>query len=139
MIYLPEGVQDFLFEQAQLKRSIEEKLLNLYESYGYNRVQTPTFEFDENFLHLYNERTLYTFSDKEGNSLTLRPDVTTQIARIVSTKLGEYLPAKFSYSSNVFRYEDFQVGKMREFTQAGVELHWCKQRRERCGDISSIN
>lgn len=126
MVYLPNGVQDFLPEEYRFKHSIEEKLRNTFIRYGYEEVMPPTFEYSSNFTGksglLFDENNLYRFFDKKGNILTLRPDVTTQIARIAATKLGGVYPLKLCYVANVFRYDDPQVGKMREFTQAGVEL-----------------
>ena len=122
MIYLPDGVQDFLPEEYEFKRNIEDKFREVFKSFGYKEIMPPTFEYSENFSHLFDENSMYRFFDKKGNILALRPDVTAQIARIVSTKLEGRYPLKLCYVANVYRYEDTQVGKMREFTQAGVEL-----------------
>lgn len=126
MVYLPDGVQDFLPEEYRFKHSIEEKLRNTFIKCGYEEVMPPTFEYSGNFTGktglMFDENNLYRFFDKKGSILTLRPDVTTQIARIAATKLGGVYPLKLCYIANVYRYDDPQVGKMREFTQAGVEL-----------------
>jgi ATP phosphoribosyltransferase regulatory subunit len=125
MYYLPDGVQDFMPDEYRLKHHIEEKLRDTFIKCGYKEVMPPTFEFYENFTgsaKLFDENNLYRFFDKKGNILTLRPDVTTQIARIAATKCEGVFPLKFCYVANAYRYEDPQVGKMREFTQAGIEL-----------------
>ncbi|EIV99655.1 ATP phosphoribosyltransferase regulatory subunit [Thermoanaerobacter siderophilus] len=122
MIYLPDGVQDFLPEEYRVKRKIEEKFREVFIKFGYQEIMPPTFEYSDNFSVLFDENNLYRFFDKKGNILALRPDVTTQIARIVSTKLKGSFPLKLCYVANVYRYDDPQVGKMREFTQAGIEL-----------------
>ncbi|MBC8264783.1 MAG: ATP phosphoribosyltransferase regulatory subunit, partial [Anaerolineales bacterium] len=69
------------------------------------------------------ERRIFRVLDREGNILALRPDITTQVARIVGTKLHDLpLPLRFYYLSNVFRFEEPQAGRQREFYQAGLEL-----------------
>lgn len=125
MNYLPDGVQDFLPEEYRFKHNIEEILRKTFETSGYEEIMPPTFEYSENFSNtsglIFDENNLYRFFDKKGNILALRPDVTTQIARIAATKYSDY-PVKFCYIANVFRYDNPQVGRMREFTQAGIEL-----------------
>ncbi|MGB9679238.1 MAG: ATP phosphoribosyltransferase regulatory subunit [Thermoanaerobacteraceae bacterium] len=122
MIFLPDGVQDFLPDEYAIKHAVEEKIRKTFISFGYKDIMPPTFEYSSNFSVLFDENNLYRFFDKKGNILALRPDVTSQIGRIVSTKLKDKYPIKLCYVANVFRYEDTQSGKMREFTQAGVEL-----------------
>jgi ATP phosphoribosyltransferase regulatory subunit HisZ len=79
------------------------------------------------------ERKIFRVLDREGNILALRPDITTQVARIVGTKLHDPsglspsgrslpLPLRFYYLTNVFRFEEPQAGRQREFYQAGLEL-----------------
>ncbi|AFK86186.1 ATP phosphoribosyltransferase regulatory subunit [Thermoanaerobacterium saccharolyticum] len=122
---LPDGVQDFLPDELRFKRNIENILRNTFELSGYEEIMPPTFEYIDNFSVtsgiFFDENNIYRFFDKKGDLLALRPDVTTQVARIASTKYHEY-PLKFSYIANVFRYDNPQVGRMREFTQAGIEL-----------------
>ncbi|AST58119.1 ATP phosphoribosyltransferase regulatory subunit [Thermoanaerobacterium thermosaccharolyticum] len=122
---LPDGVQDFLPEELRFKHSIENILRKTFESSGYEEIMPPTFEYMENFSNtsgiFFDENNLYRFFDKKGDLLALRPDVTTQVARIASTKYNEY-PLKFCYIANVYRYDNPQVGRMREYTQAGIEL-----------------
>ena len=125
-IHTPEGVQDILFDECALKRSIEEKIRRLYKSYGYFEVETPTIEFYDVFSSgsgLIPQETMFKFFDQQGRILVLRPDITVPVARISATKYKEMpYPLRFSYIGNVFRYNDYGGGKQNEFTQAGVEV-----------------
>jgi ATP phosphoribosyltransferase regulatory subunit len=99
----------------------------VFGRWSYEEVQTPTFErFDVIEKGLGSELTelSFQFSDRRGTMLALRPELTTPIARLVSTRMREApLPLRLSYVATAFRYyEQPQEGRMREFTQAGVEL-----------------
>ncbi|MGI9952226.1 ATP phosphoribosyltransferase regulatory subunit [Moorellaceae bacterium AZ2] len=125
-LQLPEGVDDFLPGAAAAKRDLENKLLALFQGWGYQEVVTPTFEFVEVFQAgqaTSSEDVLYKFIDRQGRVLALRPEMTAPIARLVATRLKrEKLPLRLCYSATVFRYEDPARGRRREFNQAGVEL-----------------
>ncbi len=125
-IYTPEGVQDILYDECALKRSIEDRLRGLFKSYGYFEVETPTIEFYDVFSSgngVIPQETMFKFFDQQGRILALRPDITVPVARISATKYREMpYPIRFSYIGNVFRYNDYGGGKQNEFTQAGVEV-----------------
>jgi len=125
-IYTPEGVQDILFEDCYIKRNLEGKLRNLFRSYGYFEVETPTLEFYDVFAadtDLTPQETMFKFYDQQGRILVLRPDVTIPVARIAATKYrDELFPLRFSYISNTFKYNELGGGKQKEFTQAGIEV-----------------
>ncbi len=125
MVLMPGGVRDMLPAEARRKRELEGRLLTLFESYGYQEVVTPTFEFYEVLepaLDRGMHEQLYRFIDDRGRIMVLRPDMTTPIARFVSTRLRDRdLPMRFCYVANVFRREN-HAGRQREFYQAGVEL-----------------
>lgn len=125
-IYTPDGVQDILYEECYLKRSLEQKFRILFRSCGYNEIETPTIEFydvydsDEGAIPQEN---MFKFFDQQGRILVLRPDITVPVARITATKCKDAAyPIRFSYIGNVFRYNDFGGGKQNEFTQAGIEV-----------------
>ncbi|HAA90729.1 MAG: ATP phosphoribosyltransferase regulatory subunit [Thermoanaerobacterales bacterium 50_218] len=124
-VLMPGGVRDLLPGEARQKRELENSLLKLFRSWGYQEVVTPTFEFYEVLAPALEEmlhEQLYRFIDEEGRVIVLRPDMTTPIARLVSTRLRtEDFPLRFCYVANVFRREN-HAGKQREFYQAGVEL-----------------
>lgn len=123
---IPAGVRDLLPEEAWRKREAENLLAALFRRWGYREVVTPTFEYYEALATgrgAEQEEQIYKFLDRQGHILTLRPDMTTPIARLVATRMkDEPLPLRLFYIANVFSYEDPQAGRQREFCQAGVEL-----------------
>jgi ATP phosphoribosyltransferase regulatory subunit len=109
------------------KRDIEQILRAVFGRWSYEEVMTPTFErFDVVEKGLGDEMIdlAFQFSDRRSTTLALRPEMTTPIARLVSTRMRESsLPLRLSYVATSFRYyEQPQEGRMRELTQAGVEL-----------------
>ncbi len=123
---IPAGVRDLLPEEAWRKRESENLLAALFHRWGYREVVTPTFEYYEALAAgrgIEQEEQVYKFLDRQGHILTLRPDMTMPIARLVATRMKEeLLPLRLFYIANVFSYEDPQAGRQREFYQAGVEL-----------------
>lgn len=118
----PQGVSDVLTRQCYAKNVIESRLSDCFARYGYNKIDTPVLEYGDLYsagAGKVNMNKLFKLSDYDGSLLVLRPDMTTPISRIVSTKIpeGKY---KFCYSGKTFRFSQ-GVG-MREFTQSGVEL-----------------
>jgi len=124
--YTADGVQDILFEDCYLKRSLEQKFRSLFRSCGFCEVETPTIEFYDVFASdegAIPQENMFKFFDKQGRILVLRPDITVPVARITATKFREAeYPLRVSYVGNVFRYDDYGGGKQNEFTQAGVEV-----------------
>ncbi|MBI3030666.1 MAG: ATP phosphoribosyltransferase regulatory subunit [Candidatus Rokubacteria bacterium] len=124
---LPKGVKIYLPDEAAAKRGVEQRLLSVFTRWGYREVVTPTYEFAD-VLSVGTDETLqgemFKLVDRDtGRMLALRADITPQIARIVATRLrDEPKPLRLAYVANVFRYEEPQVGRYREFYQAGVEL-----------------
>lgn len=127
----PKGVRDFLPEETALKKYIEDCGREIFRRWGYLEVMTPTFEFYDVLSaggYSNSDALLYRFFDRDGEILALRPDVTTPIARIAATKLaGWERPLRLCYIQNIFRYEDTQIGRQREFYQAGAELIGSKE------------
>lgn len=125
-LQVPAGVRDFLPAQAAALRQLEQRLLACFQNWGYQEVMTPTLEFAATFQAgspAGYEDTLYKFIDRQGRVLALRPEMTAPIARLVATSLRRReLPLRLGYSARVFRYEEPQAGRQREFHQAGVEL-----------------
>ncbi len=124
---LPKGAKIYLPDEAAKKRFVEERLLGVFSQWGFREVVTPTYEYSD-VLSLGTDvdlqERMFKFVDREtGRMLALRADITPQIARIVATRLrDEPMPLRLAYLGNVFRYDDPQVGRYREFYQAGVEL-----------------
>jgi histidyl-tRNA synthetase len=97
--------------------------------YGFEPMQTPIFEFTEVFARSIGEtsdivsKEMYTFADRDGEQVTLRPENTAGVARaIVSNALTQSLPQRFFYYGPMFRYERPQKGRYRQFHQIGIEL-----------------
>ncbi len=124
---LPGGVRDWLPHELARKREIEQQMRAVFGRWAYEEVETPIIErFDVIERGLGEEMTelLFQFNDRQSTALALRPEMTTPIARLVSTRMREMpLPLRLAYIAPVFRYyEQPQEGRMREITQAGVEL-----------------
>ena len=126
LLKIPYGTRDFLPAEAAGKRVVETRLAELFAQWGYEEVVTPSIEYLDT-LSLGGNRGignhLFKLFDKENKTVALRHEMTTPIARLVSTRLQDSpLPLKLSYISSVFRYEQAQAGRQCEFYQAGVEL-----------------
>lgn len=127
---MPRGVRDLLPSELRKLKALEARLLEIFERWGYSAVRTPTYEYEEALLRAAPQddlnswhQHLFRFADREGNGLALRPDMTTPIARLAAGRLRRApLPLRLCYVENVFRYEEPQAGRSREFGQAGVEL-----------------
>ena len=122
----PYGTRDFLPRSAATKRSVEKKIMALFARYGYEEVVTPTLEYLET-LTTGSGRSLephmFKMFDRNNRTLALRHEMTTPIARLVSSRLkDDPMPLKLSYNTSVFRYEQTLPGRQCEFYQAGVEL-----------------
>jgi ATP phosphoribosyltransferase regulatory subunit len=125
-VRLPAGTRDWLPAELRRKRAVENVLRGVFERWAYHEVQTPTFErFDALEAGLGDgiaEKT-FRFNDRNGTQLALRPELTTPVARLVSTRMREApLPLRLSYVQAAYLYEEPQEGRLREFTQAGLEL-----------------
>lgn len=123
---IPEGLNDLLPEEVLKRRFLENKISQVFKEWGYQEIITPTFEFYGILAKgagSIMKKEMIKFFDREGNIIALRPEMTTPIARVTSTKLKGYpKPLRFYYISNVFRYDDLKTGNRKEFNQAGVEL-----------------
>ncbi len=123
---LPHGLTDLFGEQAAAKTTLEDVLQATFRRWSYTRIIPPTFEYFDSIAtgaspQLLDE--MYRFFDREGRMLALRTDMTVPTARVVGAKLYDQpLPLRFYYIGNVFRHEEPQAGRRREFTQAGTEL-----------------
>lgn len=126
----PRGTQDFTPDQSARMRYIEDTLMRVAGLHGFGEIRTPTFEHTELFVRSVGDTTdvvqkeMYTFEDKKGRSITLKPEGTAGAVRAALERglLAEALPLKLSYITPCFRYEKAQAGRYREFHQFGVEL-----------------
>ena len=121
----PRGMRDWLPPQFYALRHMEDVLSRVAESFGYRRVETPVVEHFEVLAkkagrEVINE--IYYFKDKAGRDLGLRFDMTVPVARALSYSLDMPRPVRWYYFTKVFRYDEPQHGRYREFYQFGIEL-----------------
>ena len=130
MIQKAKGTKDVLPEEAFKWKYIEGTAEMVFENYDYKEIRVPTFEYTELFERGVGDTTdvvqkeMYTFEDKGGRSITLRPEGTAGVIRafIENGLSSKTLPLKVHYSMPMFRYENVQKGRYREFNQIGAEL-----------------
>ena len=129
-IYPVKGTHDLYDEEASLYRDVESHCLFLATLFNYKEIRTPIIEHTNLFVRGVGEssdivnKEMYTFEDKGGRSVTLRPELTAGIMRsIVTNKLyaNADLPLKYFYLGPCFRYERPQAGRYRQFNQFGIE------------------
>jgi histidyl-tRNA synthetase len=122
----PKGTRDFYPEDMVLREHIFNSWENSCKRYGFEKYDAPVFEH----LELYTQKSgneietqLYTFEDKGGRSLSLRPEMTPSLARMVAAK-GQSLkkPVKWYSIPKLFRYEKMQKGRLREFFQLNMDI-----------------
>ncbi len=126
LLHTPEGVRDIYGEEYTIKLEVETRLHEKIRLFGYEEIQTPTFEFFDVFskeIGTTPSRELYKFFDKDNNTLVLRPDFTPSIARCAAKYFGEKnVPLRFSYLGSTFTNTSDLQGKLKESTQMGAEL-----------------
>jgi len=130
MLKAPRGVFDILPPDTDKWVYLEELLRKISRVYNFREIRTPHFEHTEVFSRTVGEATdivekeMYTFEDKAGRGLTLRPEGTAPVARafLEHGMSSGPLPAKFFYIGSMFRYEKPQAGRYREFRQYGAEI-----------------
>lgn len=127
------GMKDLYGLDMRKYRYIIEKSVEVGERYGYGVVETPILEYTEVFQRSIGDETdvvskeMYTFVDRGGESLTLRPEGTAGVVRALVTEgLCQNLPQKLMYYGPMFRYDRPQKGRFRQFHQVGFEHIGCK-------------
>ncbi|MGF7057324.1 histidine--tRNA ligase [Brassicibacter mesophilus] len=126
----PRGTKDILFSESYKWQYLENLFREICRSFGYKEVRTPVFEHTELFERGVGETTdvvqkeMYTFEDKGGRSITLKPEGTAPVVRsFIENKLSNApQPIKMFYITPCFRYERPQAGRLREFHQFGIEV-----------------
>lgn len=124
-----KGMRDILPPDIYLWQKVEQTAAGLFSAYGFREVRTPIAETTSLFARGIGEGTdivekeMYTFEDKGGRSITLRPEGTASVVRCYVENQLHNLPApqKFYYAGPMFRYERPQSGRFRQFYQIGVE------------------
>ncbi len=125
-LHTPAGVSDILPGEYKRRERIIRSVTEVLRRMCYEPVEVPTFEFYDVYSGQggqISQETMFKFFDEKGRILVMRPDMTTSIARVFATKTASLpLPQRYSYVGNVFRAEQTQGARQREFTQLGVEL-----------------
>ena len=123
------GTHDLLDDAVRRHRFVEETAFAVARRYGFSEIVTPIFEFTEVFARTLGDtsdvvtKEMYSFTDRSGDSLTLRPEGTAGVARaFVSNGLAQSLPLKLFYRGPMFRHERPQKGRQSQFHQVGVEV-----------------
>ena len=125
LIHTPEGVRDVYNQECTKKLYLENQIEQVFHAFGYQDIETPTFEFFDVFgreVGTTPSRELYKFFDRDGNTLVLRPDFTPSIARAASMYFHDETPIRLCYMGNTFINYDKYQGRLKESTQMGVEL-----------------
>ncbi len=130
MIQRPKGTKDLLQTESHKWQYVEKEISNILSNYGYKEIRTPVFEHTELFQRGVGDTTdvvqkeMYTFEDKGGRSITLRPEGTAGVVRayIENGMSSMPSPIKVWYNMAMYRYENVQKGRLREFHQIGAEV-----------------
>lgn len=130
MIQKPKGTKDILPNEVYKWQYIESKIKDIFENAGMKEIRVPVFEHTELFSRGVGETTdvvqkeMYTFEDKGGRSITLRPEGTAGVVRsyIENGMASLPSPIKLWYEMPMYRYENVQKGRLREFRQIGTEI-----------------
>ena len=126
LLHTPEGVRDIYNSECKRKSAVEKRIHHILELYGYQDIETPTFEF----FDIFNSDTgtvssveMFKFFDRNNNTLVLRPDMTPSIARSVAKYYSACeFPLRLSYLGNTFLNNRSYQGKLTEKTEMGAEL-----------------
>lgn len=130
MIQKPKGTKDLLQTESYKWQYVEKEIEKILSNYGYKEIRTPVFEHTELFQRGVGDTTdvvqkeMYTFEDKGGRSVTLRPEGTAGVVRayIENGMSSMPSPIKVWYEMSMYRYENVQKGRLREFHQIGAEV-----------------
>lgn len=128
------GTKDILPEEYRLHQHVVQTARQVLATYGFNEMTVPIFEFTEVFKRTLGDtsdivsKEMYTFEDRGGESITLRPEATAGIARaFINNGLAQQVPCKLFTVGPQFRYERPQKGRYRQFHQVSVELLGAKE------------
>lgn len=123
---VPDGTRDLLYEDCKVINKLTSEINELFNSWSYKEVITPSLEFYDTFTTYregINEEEMYKFFDNKGRILALKADCTIPIARVVSSKLKDSnLPLRLRYLSRVFRVNESYTGKKNEYIDCGIEF-----------------
>jgi ATP phosphoribosyltransferase regulatory subunit len=126
LLHTPEGVRDIYNSECERKQVLQDRLFGILKQYGYQAIETPTFEYFDVFSREVGttaSKELFKFFDREGNTLVMRPDFTPSIARSAAKYYhDEDMPIRFGYMGNTYINHHSLQGRLKETTQLGAEL-----------------
>lgn len=126
LLFTPEGVRDIYGVECEKRKKVEEDIHKIMKLYGFQHIQTPTFEFFDIFKRergTVASKEMFKFFDQYNNTLVLRPDITPSVARCVAKYYErEDMPIRLSYSGSTFIHRRGYQGKLSEISQIGAEL-----------------
>lgn len=126
LLHTPEGVRDIYAEECARKMAVQDQIQKVFHLYGYQNIETPTFEFFDIFKRergSVGSREMFKFFDRDNNTLVLRPDMTPSIARCVAKYfMDEDKPLRLCYLEPTFINNTNYQGRLKESTQTGAEL-----------------
>lgn len=126
LLHTPEGVRDIYGTECEKKQILQNRLFSVLKQYGYQAIETPTFEYFDVFSREVGttaSKELFKFFDREGNTLVMRPDFTPSIARSAAKYYhDEDMPIRFGYMGSTYINHLSLRGRLKETTQLGAEL-----------------
>lgn len=126
LIHTPEGVRDIYNGECRKKLAVQEKILNVFYLYGYEHIQTPSFEFFDIFSKdrgSVSSQEMFKFFDRDNNTLVLRPDMTPAVARCVAKYfMDDPMPLRLCYLERTFKNNSSYQGRLKERAESGAEL-----------------
>ena len=126
LLHTPEGVRDIYGKECVRKLAVQERISSVFRLYGYEDIETPTFEYFDIFNKERGSVTsqeMFKFFDRDNNTLVLRPDMTPAIARCVGKYFSDRAwPVRLCYRERTFTNNTSYQGRLKEVTQTGVEL-----------------
>lgn len=126
LLHTPEGVRDIYDTECAKKLAVQDEIKKVFHLYGYQNIETPTFEFFDIFNKergSVGSKEMFKFFDRDNNTLVLRPDMTPAIARCVAKYyLDETMPLRLCYLERTFINNTSYQGRLKEATQTGAEM-----------------
>lgn len=126
LIHTPEGVRDSYHAECRKKLAVQDKILDTFYLYGYEHIQTPSFEYFDIFSKdrgSVSDREMFKFFDRDNSTLVLRPDMTPAVARCVAKYfMDDDMPLRLCYLERTFKNNSSYQGRLKERAETGAEL-----------------
>ena len=126
LLHTPEGVRDIYNGECQRKLAVENKILGTFYQYGYEHIETPSFEYFDIFNKdrgSVGDKEMFKFFDRDNNTLVLKPDMTPAVARCVAKYyMDDPMPLRLCYLERTYKNNTSYQGRLKETTQTGAEL-----------------